>query len=554
MGVAHAGALKAAEEEGYVFRGVAGASAGALVATLVAIGYRSDDLIDPASPSSNILTNYAADPITVFGHKKWRTFRKASAQSNIYAFLMLNFGRHVGRIVPSSHTVQKSIIENFYYIDISSLRERINYIIRVKLASNLGVPNDDESLPDWVCFRDIDPLDHNWAAFLKIVATDVINRRPVVFGHHTPDVVIADAVLASISIPFVFSPVDVQEANKQHSSQQHSYDSSSRCFLDGGLVGNLPAWVFSDEKRYIERQIQDRVPLLAFELDGGESKFTPTRRSDRSYMTECVKSFFLNRPSVRNIAAFSHFCTEVGKAGIFGNQRITDELLSDLYVVSLSPSIAPFDLDMSAEKASEAYREGYSRARETFDFDCHMKGQLTRFLHELRVALENRSSEIRASDDTLQPVTLRAMFIQPVGSGRFSFKIVASSGLASSDPDDALMIDSRNAGAPAAFHKRKAVYLNVSRNSRRSLYMTKYEMAMVSPNLQSIIALPVWSPTGTAAGTSTGMKPLGVVSIDSSEDLWREYIDRVFMRLFGAYAMVFSSILSEALGGGGNGH
>ncbi len=47
-GIAHLGAVAAVEEElKLAFAGVAGASAGAFVAALVADGYRSDELLDP---------------------------------------------------------------------------------------------------------------------------------------------------------------------------------------------------------------------------------------------------------------------------------------------------------------------------------------------------------------------------------------------------------------------------------------------------------------------------------------------------------------------------
>ena len=46
-GITHVGALKAIEEERFVPVGVAGTSAGAIIAALVAVGYRADDLLDP---------------------------------------------------------------------------------------------------------------------------------------------------------------------------------------------------------------------------------------------------------------------------------------------------------------------------------------------------------------------------------------------------------------------------------------------------------------------------------------------------------------------------
>src|SRR3712207_2804721 len=48
-GVVHVGALKALEERDVELKGLAGTSAGAIVAALVASGFRADDLIDSGS-------------------------------------------------------------------------------------------------------------------------------------------------------------------------------------------------------------------------------------------------------------------------------------------------------------------------------------------------------------------------------------------------------------------------------------------------------------------------------------------------------------------------
>ena len=48
-GLAHVGAIAAAQELGVQFVGVAGASAGAIVASLIAVGYNAKALYDPSN-------------------------------------------------------------------------------------------------------------------------------------------------------------------------------------------------------------------------------------------------------------------------------------------------------------------------------------------------------------------------------------------------------------------------------------------------------------------------------------------------------------------------
>lgn len=61
----------------------------------------------------------------------------------------------------------------------------------------------------------------------------------------TPDVSVADAVAASISLPVVFRPQQI----------------GAEIFVDGGIVSNLPAWPFDEE-----RELDPDATTLAFEI------------------------------------------------------------------------------------------------------------------------------------------------------------------------------------------------------------------------------------------------------------------------------------------------
>jgi len=79
-GVVHVGALKALEERDVELKGLAGTSAGAIVAALVAAGFRSDDLIDGASGSTILERLSDIDPkisraTDLFGKAGWLRVR-----------------------------------------------------------------------------------------------------------------------------------------------------------------------------------------------------------------------------------------------------------------------------------------------------------------------------------------------------------------------------------------------------------------------------------------------------------------------------------------------
>ena len=71
-GITHVGALQALEDEHLVPVGVAGTSAGAIIAALVAVGYRADDLLDP-NEETTILGKLS--PIRWLGRGRWLWFR-----------------------------------------------------------------------------------------------------------------------------------------------------------------------------------------------------------------------------------------------------------------------------------------------------------------------------------------------------------------------------------------------------------------------------------------------------------------------------------------------
>ena len=69
-GIAHIGALRALEDEKLALLGVAGTSAGAIVAALVAVGYKPDELFKDGE--NHILkTLQLGSPVDLLGRKPW---------------------------------------------------------------------------------------------------------------------------------------------------------------------------------------------------------------------------------------------------------------------------------------------------------------------------------------------------------------------------------------------------------------------------------------------------------------------------------------------------
>ncbi|HFJ9612683.1 TPA: patatin-like phospholipase family protein [Stenotrophomonas maltophilia] len=92
---------------------------------------------------------------------------------------------------------------------------------------------------------------------LRIVATDVTSKGLRIFSREeTPDIAIADAVCASICLPLIFNPYEIDIGGVRHR------------FVDGGFLSNLPLWSFDNE-----RAVDESCWTIGFSLES-ESKDT----------------------------------------------------------------------------------------------------------------------------------------------------------------------------------------------------------------------------------------------------------------------------------------
>lgn len=184
-GIALVGALAAAEELGWKWGSVAGTSAGAITAALVAAGYTGDQL----------------KPI-LFG-LDFNRFKDGSP------FHIINLLRKEG------------IYKGQYVID--WLEELLTKQIGWEGAS----------------FHD---LENKFGIGLRVVATDITNMREIVFPDDLEDYgwfdpksfSVSHAVRASMSIPFFFEPYELVSPQGKVST-----------LVDGGVLSNFPVDLFN---------------------------------------------------------------------------------------------------------------------------------------------------------------------------------------------------------------------------------------------------------------------------------------------------------------------
>ncbi|WP_163192779.1 patatin-like phospholipase family protein [Clostridium thermarum] len=184
-GIALAGAVTALEEAGYQWNHLAGTSAGAIAAALLAAGYTGKELSEILMKVNyvKLLKGCNGDMFLITMIAKLLMYKGIYSTNNIETW--------IGKLLKAKG------------------KEKFKDIIEKGEGK------------------------------LKIIATDVTNRRMLIlpddlalFGIDPLEFSIAKAVSMSIAIPFFFTPAKIIKNNQVN------------LMVDGGLVSNFPVWIF----------------------------------------------------------------------------------------------------------------------------------------------------------------------------------------------------------------------------------------------------------------------------------------------------------------------
>jgi NTE family protein len=197
-GIGLVGAASVLEKSGYTFGKIAGTSAGAIVGALLAAGYSAEEL--------HTLMREEID---------YRRFRDPSLVDRVPL---------VGPAV--SLILERGVYEGKYLRQ--WLRDKLA-ARGVETFADLRDPDPGSALPEWLGYK------------LVVVAAD-LSRGEMVrlpwdylprYGLDPDGQSVADAVRASMSIPFFFEPAHIRDAQGR-----------TAILVDGGLVSNFPVAIF----------------------------------------------------------------------------------------------------------------------------------------------------------------------------------------------------------------------------------------------------------------------------------------------------------------------
>ena len=178
-GIAHAGALKALEDNNIKIDIIGGTSAGAMISTLYAMGYTPYYIYMLFKRYAKEIIGYANVPI-ILGVKKFVASKKLKV-----------IGEDIGNLLEKEY---------------------------VRLAKNKGINNikDINTMP--IVIPAVDVLKSKEYIFTNIVPNDKENNK------YITEIPIGKAVRASSSFPGVFSPCKFKQYQ----------------FIDGGVLNNVP--------------------------------------------------------------------------------------------------------------------------------------------------------------------------------------------------------------------------------------------------------------------------------------------------------------------------
>jgi NTE family protein len=332
-GIAFAGALEAAEEQGIKFSGYGGASSGAIIALLSCFGYKG----------SEIKSKLKRDKIINLLDKKFLIlFYWVRFMSRINYFLSLTFLRKkipyanccIGLLffIPKVFSfvicylnpisiftcfftlitigVQKGIFKTDKLVE--TLREYAFDKVYLEVSNSEDRKEKIRSLT----FLELEKIT---GVKLKVIATDILTGTAVELSSiTTPDELVFESVAASSSYPIFFRPSIIK----------------NQILTDGGISCNLPSFLFNPHEF-------NRLPVYAFDLR--------TRFFMREDAGKIKISIFLKKLTMSMIDA--------------SNNIISDVTGGIIVPVIVSPRFGTFSFNLSDEQLDKIFNQGKVSAK-----------------------------------------------------------------------------------------------------------------------------------------------------------------------------------------------
>ncbi|HEY4092697.1 MAG TPA: patatin-like phospholipase family protein [Luteibacter sp.] len=450
-GISHVGAVAALKDAQLKIVGVAGTSAGAIVAALTAAKYSAEDLLATDGSGRHILSTI--DPsmksaTQLFGDEGWKRltsliglFRSNTLPKNEYVgenipseesaevqprpkvYIAKNVAKrwlkaawwrwlllvatiavladfpmridlfgHVWLLAPPHAfcvVLNTVVIGTFMFFEARwfarqvvsigaglSPTSRISEIINQALIDNLektAVSSHAAGGEGWT-WDDAKKGGITFAQFaevggipLRIVATDVTSQTVRLFSaEDTPSVIVSEAVCASAGLPIVFEVKGIEIEDSPGPTKSMHY------FLDGGLLSNLPLWVFDED-----RSLNEDALTIGFTLE-------QSANSEKSLSSTGMSGFAWFLPALESIVS--------------GPKTIHHRAIEGLLLVSVPTGLEVLSFDRkNSEYVNEvvvARRAALAQMRFQLYFPMRLRGNLESLSDVISQALDQLAAGV----------------------------------------------------------------------------------------------------------------------------------------------------------------
>lgn len=491
-GFAHIGALRAAEDRGIRFEGVAGTSIGAIVAALIAAGYHADELfaMDGRVPAGVL----DIDPLDVIDEADWREIEALGDDLAAFAARPMsrmrdkffNLWLRQPRLAFAHRRILVRLARDYGMTGTAGLVSWLDRLLVAKRApGSFGrVRFGDLELP------------------LRVVAADLVTGSTRIFGGpEDAGMPVADAVAASACYPGVFAPVALDEG----------------LFVDGGLVSNLPAWVFDAERR-------------------GDPGFVPT------FGIRFVDAGVDAAGGRRGPSDLLRFLRRLIDTAVSGASQLESRAIDDFYAVDLAvdvPTLSFTGLRARAPAMIERGRQDVLRFFET-TVGPQDPERIRRVLRVVAIVMRRRlglDGSVRAYVLMRVPAGARARVFYSAGMER--------------DADDRMVLEMGDPGPASPLLRREPVlvrYLALAEAPGGP--HAKYERALRPESVVSAYSIPVFDdPAQWLVSDPAGRdEPYATLVLDAEDDMRAAVLDQTVEDLLAGVAQLVGEYVRDRRG------
>jgi NTE family protein len=484
-GYAHVGALKAAEMRGITFRMVAGTSAGAIIAALVAAGYTADELFDPnRAPGNRGVLDL--DPLGILNRADYARIRALMASAGRMRMPTSNTAEHDIPAVPAYFRRRWNAFMHSPYAALAGqLRLVTGHGRAFRTAFRDFGMTDSQELVTWLdqLLRAKLPGSEVPVKFgelrvpLRVVAANLRTGLVQEFGGSGDrDVPVAPAVVASACFPFFFKPVRIGDD----------------MYVDGGLVSNLPAWIFDDERE----DEPGFLPTFGFRL--------------------VTASLVVTEP--RAPTSMIDFMQRVVQMLLSGSRRLEERRIDDYYGIDLTAEIQTLSFGDVGARAAELVATGRACVERFFRDNIGPQDP-----HRMEQVLRAVVSELKAEYEWRDRV--RAAVILPIANSRWARTCYSAH--MDHDGDDRLRVRLEGHGIGACLRLREPVYIRRPQLDPDETGVNKYEVSLRPGDIQYSYAIPIFEDADEWAKDDPKMRaaPFAALVIDKSEPIDRLLLD-----------------------------